>query len=157
MGYCKRFITVMAMMSACALLPRFVKPVMDTTSALGFEISLLFAVVAFQLLISSFLPVTSTTTILDQYAIFLFFFVFMCMCVVVIESQVETQDPWIHTAWLSAFWGVAHVYFGVMVWLLLTKQEEKLLQRDIPKRKAFVIHAGQNVGDVVHVEDKKTR
>merc|ERR1719240_980652 len=82
----------MSMLALSAIAPLLVKPVMGAGSMLGYEIGLLFAVVAFQLLISSFLPVTSVATILDRYAFFLFAFVFTSIVVITAVSFMGEED-----------------------------------------------------------------
>jgi hypothetical protein len=133
-GYASRFMSVMAAMSLSGVFPLLATPRMEAGDALGYEIGLLFAVVAFQLLISTFLPVTSTTTALDQYAFFLFAYIFACMVAITavswskagLEGHEETM-----AAWLLGVWALFHMYYAWIVRGLLRGRDGEL---SAPKR-----------------------
>ena len=183
-GYARRFISIMAGLSLCTLLPLFV-PQMEGDAVLSFEIGLLFAVVAFQLLISSFLPVTSTTTAIDQcaqlstnhprrralpadaapmrhsnpqsirYAAFLFAYVFAAMVGITVVAFVGSDE---HKLWLAAvligFWALFHIYYAWVVVQILRK-EKAGLQKPIDKMgQSYVVRQGAARGAVAIAEPR---
>jgi len=154
-GYAVRFMTLMAALSLCGILPLLVRPTMSAGDMLGFEIGLLFAVVAFQLLVSTFLPVTSTATALDQYAFFLFGFIFACMVTITAASFASNNAQFshseIHAAWLFGLWFLFHIYYASFVHSLFRKRDTNLRECGLLSHKtnaAFVIANGNSVAVV---------
>jgi hypothetical protein len=117
-GYMKRFVSITTMISASAFLPLMI-PQMGFHDVLAHQVGLLFAVVGFQLLISSLLPPTSTLSVLDQYTIGLFLFIFLIMLSVAVEAyqdpDAETMDVDTsrnHFFWTFLLWLFGHILFA---------------------------------------------
>lgn len=149
-GYAVRFMSVMSTLSFSGIFPLLIRPAMDAGDMLAFEVGLLFAVVAFQLLISSFLPVTSTTTVLDMYAIFLFAFIFACMIVITLGSYLgglSPEDPdftdlTVFVPYLAGFWGLFHLLYAGLVLKKVCSKSRRLLTPRKETGDAFRVSAG---------------
>ncbi|CAK0799267.1 unnamed protein product [Prorocentrum cordatum] len=122
-GYFIRLVSANVMISAGAVLP-YMMPSMEPTGIMEHQVGLLFAVVSFQLLLSSFLPPTSTMTVLDHYSIGLFCFIFLLMLLPAVEGyyqgpEVDTIDPehssFFFFHWSFSVWLVGHITFAARV------------------------------------------
>jgi len=119
-GYIKRFVSIISPLSFMALFPLHT-PQLELADLFSFEVGLLFTMVAFQLIISSFLPVTSTLSIFDWYMISLFAYVFIVMAVVTAKAACHPDDPMLEdmdgipTA-LLALWIAIHASFALCVY-----------------------------------------
>jgi len=129
LGYMKRFVSITVMLSAIAVLPTMM-PQMSFNDILAHQVGLLFAVVGFQLLISTILPPTSTLSVLDQYLVMLFLFIFLIMLSVALEAradpEVETMDidrSNVHFGCTVGAWVVGHLVFAGRVWYLMNLQK----------------------------------
>ena len=151
-AYVGRFITLMAAMSLAAVMPLAV-PGMEPGDMLAYEVGLLFAVVAFQLLVSSFLPVSSTVSLLDKYGVFLFVFVFVCMTAVTFEARRDAADDdgggpdyAALAGWLLVGWGAFHALFAVQVGVTLRHRRARLTTHAEPPRpEAYIVRDGDTL------------
>jgi len=129
LGYMKRFVSITVMLSAIAVLPTMM-PQMSFNDILAHQVGLLFAVVGFQLLISTILPPTSTLSVLDQYLVMLFLFIFLIMLSVALEARADPEAVTmdidrsnVHFGCTVGAWVVGHLVFGYRVWYLMNLQK----------------------------------
>jgi len=154
-AYAFRYIGSMTALSFASILPFVQLPAAEVSDMLAYEVGLLFAIVAFQMLTSSLIPMTTTISILDQYGLFLFFFLMLTMVTITVISWVENSaiDNWnVHACWLFAIWMVYHLYFGIFVVNTIKRQTEMLnsTKKKEFKRNAYMIK-GENVqGTIVN-------
>jgi hypothetical protein len=150
MGYAVRFVSLMCLMSLGGLLPFLVEPALEPGDSLSYQMGLLFSVIAFQLIVSSFLPVTSTTTIIDFYGMFLFSFVALCMLVITVTSSKFDGNPESGNFWfLLLVWLGFHCWFGAKIQSMLSLRELELDTPNVYEGNAFVIESGQKRGRLV--------
>ena len=154
-GYMKRFVSIMSLISLATLVP-LCTPQMGVNDLLGFEVGLLFTVVAFQIIVSSYLPVTSTLSILDEYTTFLFSFTFLVMLVVAIlgglNPDMESfgfETTGIHIKWLFMIWAAAHLYFALSVKKLVDHRQAKLIAPQEPPKRAYKVYTAGSAGGPV--------
>jgi len=119
-GYIKRFVSIISPLSLMALFP-LQTPQLELADLFSFEVGLLFTMVAFQIIISGFLPVTSTLSILDWYTISLFTYVFVVMAVVTAKAAYHPDDTLLENmegipALLFAVWAAIHITFACCVY-----------------------------------------
>merc|ERR1712194_446742 len=143
-GYFKRFVSVNVMISAGALMP-YMMPSMELTDIMARQVGLLFAVVGFQLLLSSILPPASTMSVLDHYSIGLFCFIFLLMLLVAVEGyqgpEVDTIDPEHSSVVLyGAFsvWLVGHIMFAARVVYFMYLQKTAVYKHEKRKSKPLL-------------------
>ena len=165
-GYAIRYLSLMVVMSLGSLLPFIARPVIDTSDRLSFEMGLLFTVVAFQLIISSFLPVSSTTTVLDVYGLFLFCFVCACMAAVTFSSiRVEAtinssmsdetaneirmenslSDGW----WLFVAWLVFHALYAGRIAQIFWLRQKQITTPIVRQYTAYICEGGKTMAEAV--------
>jgi hypothetical protein len=144
-GYMKRFVSITTMISASAFLPLMI-PQMAYNDILAHQVGLLFAVVGFQLLISSLLPPTSTLSVLDQYTIALFLFIFCIMFSVSVEAysdpDTETMDvdtSRSHFFWTFSLWLVGHIIFAARALYLNYLQKTAVFSRPAKKEELPIL------------------
>lgn len=145
-AYAGRFMSLMAALSLCGMAPLLI-PDMEAGDVLSYEVGLLFTVVAFQLLVSSILPVSSTITVIDKYGVFLFGFIFVCMGAIAVQAHFK-HDQARHfkllAAWLLAGWMVFHVGFVWMVWSVISRKHEKIISHtQTAVGTSYIIRDGQ--------------
>lgn len=132
-----RFGSIMCVLSLCAMLPLIARPVMTAGDMLEFEMGLLFTVVAFQLIISTYVPISSTMSVFDMYGAFLFLHIFGTMASISVASivsydsnspEAEFPNPTLHFIYLFGIWAVAHIYFLGAVFHLTRKRKAELVK-----------------------------
>jgi len=154
-GYVIRYMLSMMAMSFCSLLIFIPKPAAEPADMLGYEVGLLFAVVAFQLLTSSLVPMSTTITILDQYGTFLFFFLMLTMLTISGVSWMDDSSliNWdIHAIWLFAIWLIYHFYF-VTITLITVKRQTELLnstKKKVIQHNAYIIKGENTQGTAIN-------
>ena len=148
-AYAGRFMVLMAAMSLAAMMPMLI-PDMSAGEMLSYEVGLLFAVVAFQLLVSSFLPVSSTISVLDKYGVFLFVFVFVCMVAITLQAHLHQEGSDLAhefkmlSAWLLCGWSIFHILFVAQIVRTLKHSHTKLITyTEPPVSPGYIVHDGE--------------
>ena len=137
MGYVRRYLSVMALLSLIALLPLFAKPAIGTNSILSYELGLLFASVGYVFVTSNLLPPTPERTIMDRYTGFMLSFIFGIMIDMTIASRIANLDgtetlpsPEAHGFAFVAAWVLSQIYYYVVY----VRPAMKMLMDEIPVR-----------------------
>lgn len=155
-GYFRRYVTVLALLSLCALLPLIGR--LELSDVMGFEVGLLFTVTAFQMIISSHLPVTPTLSIFDWYMILLFVFIFATMSAVSISAYYLNGDDGLaalmveEASILFTVWGMLHIAFARRIQWMRNHRDERMAELPSPptrKETLFRVEPWQGIG-VIH-------
>lgn len=127
-GFLYKFVLVLLMISLASWLPLGLVDVFTTSNMLTYEVGLLFTVASYRITFQSYLPITSSVSIIEWYTFFLFFFILLAILLVILCAWAESPDDinwkgrYYFVITVAVLWFLGQLGFGLWLWRLLSQR-----------------------------------